>query len=117
MKEKAKEILGERENAKPKELQERLKRDMGIDVSVHAARKAMSEEKKDNDDEEACFEKLPGLFEALKRQNPGTVAEIDMEEGRLSMAFLCPDLVPVHGPIVQQSSPSTALTGHRCTKA
>ena len=90
MKEKAKEILGERENAKPKELQESLKRDMGIDVTVHAARKAMSEAKKDNDDEDACFEKLPRLFEALKRQNPGTVAEIDMEEGRLSMAFLCP---------------------------
>ena len=83
-------MLGERENPKPKELQESLKHDMGIDVDVHAARKAMSEARKDNDDEDACFKKLPGLFEDLKEQNPGTVAEIAMDEGRLSMAFLCP---------------------------
>ena len=90
VKEKAKEMLGEKENANPKELQESLKHDMGIDVDVHAARKAVSEARKDNDDEDACFEKLPGLFEDLKEQNPGTVAEIAMDEGRLSMAFLCP---------------------------
>ena len=41
-------------------------------------------------DEEASFDMLPGLFEALKKQNPGTVTEIVMSEGRFKMAFLCP---------------------------
>ena len=30
------------------------------------------------------------MFQALRDQNPGTVADIKSEDGRLVMAFLCP---------------------------
>ena len=92
---KAKEMLGEREQAKPKELQRNIKHELGVDVSIRSARKAMSKARKERDDEDAAFNKLPGLFRALSEQNPGTVADIVMEKGRLKMAFLCP------GPCVQ----------------
>ena len=88
--EKAKEMLGERNGLKPKELQDRLREKHGVDVKVRAATKAVAKAKRDHEDEEASFDKLPGLFQALREQNPGTVAEIVMEDGRFKMAFLCP---------------------------
>ena len=88
--EKAKQLLGEREEAKPIELQENIKENLGVDVDIHATRRAVANARKIMDDEAASFDKLPGLFEALREQNPGTVTDIAMEEGRLKMAFLCP---------------------------
>ena len=88
--EMAKARLEETEELEPKELQRSLKTKHGVDVKAPAARKALAKARMDRDDNEASFDMLPGLFEALKDQNPGTVAEIAMEEGRFVMAFLCP---------------------------
>ena len=88
--EKAKEKLGEIEGINPLDLQQSLKQTLGVDVEVPAARKAVRKARADRDAEEASFDKLPGLFQALADENPGTVTDIVMEEGRLKMAFLCP---------------------------
>ena len=87
---KAKQLLCEREAARPIELQRNIKESLGVDVDIHAARRAVANARKIIDDDEASFDKLPGLFEALREQNEGTVTDIAMEEGRLTMAFLCP---------------------------
>ena len=87
---KAKEKLQEMEDLQPRDLQSGLKTKHGVDVKDPAARKAMAKARSDRDDEEASFDLLPGLFEALKERNPGTVAEIVVDEGRFEMAFLCP---------------------------
>ena len=88
--EKAKAMIGERDGLKPKELQDRLRERHGVDVKIRAATKAVARAKKDHEDEEASFDKLIGLFQALREQNPGTVAEIAMDDGRFEKAFLCP---------------------------
>ena len=62
----------------------------GVDVQAEAASKAVAKARKDQEEEDASFDKIPGLFQALKDQNPGTVAEILTEDGRFKMAFLCP---------------------------
>ena len=54
-----------------------------------AAMKAVSKARRLHEEEEGSFDKLPGLFQALMEQNPGTVADIKSEDGRLVMAFLC----------------------------
>ena len=59
-------------------------------MKIRAATKAVAQAKKDHEDEEASFDKLIGLFQALREQNPGTVAEIAMDDGRFEKAFLCP---------------------------
>ena len=87
---KAKEMLAEREGVRPKELQDALREKHGVDVKPRAAIKAVAKARKDKQEEEASFDMLPGLFQALKDQNPGTVAEIMVEDGRFKMAFLCP---------------------------
>ena len=88
--EKAKEMLAEREGVRPIELQDALREKHGVDIKPRAAMKAVAKARKDMQEEEAAFDKLPGLFQALKDQNQGTVAEIVVEEGRFKMAFLCP---------------------------
>ena len=90
MKDKAKEILGEREGLKPKDLQDTLRQKHGIHVKAGAATKGVAQARKERDEEEASFDMFQGLFEALKEQNPGTVTEIVMCEGRFKTAFLCP---------------------------
>ena len=87
---KAKEKLGVVEDLQPKDLQAGLKTELGVDVKNRAARTAMAKARKDRDEDEASFDTLTGLFQALREQNPGTVAEIIVERGRFSMAFLCP---------------------------
>ena len=52
-------------------------------------RRPWPKQKKDHEDEEASFDKLIGLFQALREQNPGSVAEIMMDDGRFEKAFLC----------------------------
>ena len=50
----------------------------------------MKKARKDKDAEEASIDKLPGVFQALVEQNPGTVTDIVIEQGRLKMAVLYP---------------------------
>ena len=88
--EKAKELLSERDTVKPAELKVDLQHRLAVEVQPIVARKAVARARQELDDENASFDKLPGMFEALKAQNPGTVAEIVLEDGRFSMAFLCP---------------------------
>ena len=88
--EKAKEKLHEVEELRPKDLQKGLKTQLGVDVKDRAARKAVTKAKEEQDAEEVSIEKLPGMFQALAEQNPGTVSDIVVEDGRLKMAFLCP---------------------------
>ena len=76
---KAKEMLPEREWLRGKELKKVLCKEHGLEAKVSAAMKAVAKAKKLQEDEEGSFDKLPGLFETLKRQNQGTVAEIAME--------------------------------------
>ena len=87
---KAKKLLKEREKVGPKELQDTLLEKHGVDVQAEAASKAVAKARKDQEEEDASCGKIPGLFQALKDQNPGTVAEILTEEGRFKMAFICP---------------------------
>ena len=88
--EKAKEMLSERDTAKPAELKVDLQHRLAVEIQPIVARKAVAKARQELDDENASFDKLPGMFELLKAQNPGTVAEIVLEDGRFSMAFLCP---------------------------
>ena len=44
----------------------------------------------EKEDEDAAFDKLPGFFRALQAMNERTVAEIAVDDGRFSMAFMCP---------------------------
>ena len=88
--EKAKELLSERQHLWPRELVDTLREKHGVEVKPRAATKAVAKARKLHDDEDASFDKLQGLFQALREQNPGTVAEILIEEGRFVMAFLCP---------------------------
>ena len=88
--EKAKEMLNERDTAKPAELKVDLQHRLAVEILPKVARTAMAKARQELDDENASFDKLPGMFELLKAQNPGTVAEIVLEDGRFSMAFLCP---------------------------
>ena len=88
--EKAKELLSERQHLGPRELVDTLREKHGVEVKPRAATKAVAKARKLHDDEDASFDKLQGLFQALREQNPGTVAEILIEEGRFVMAFLCP---------------------------
>ena len=87
---KAKQLLCEQEGLKPKDLRKDLREKHGIDVKLPAAMKAVSRARQEKDDEEASFDKMLGLFQALREQNPGTVAEIEVVDGRFSRAFLCP---------------------------
>ena len=72
------------------DLQQSLRVDLGVHANLESARKALSSARKMNEAEDACFEKLPGLFRVLAERNPGTVADVVCDEGRFSMAFLCP---------------------------
>ena len=90
VKQMAKKALEDDEEVKPMAIQNTLREDLGVKVKDPAVRKAVAEARKDKDEKDASFDKLPGLFQVLKEQNPGTVAEIETEEGRLKMAFLCP---------------------------
>ena len=88
--ERVKERLGEIEELRPKDLQRGLKTQLGVDVKDPAVREAVAKARKDKDAEEAAIDKLPGPFQALREQNPGTVTDIAIEQGRLKMAFMCP---------------------------
>ena len=88
--EKAKELLSERQGLAPRDLVDTLRERHGVEVKPRAATKAVAKARKMHDDEDASFDKLPGLFQALREQNPGTVAEIVTERDRFVMAFLCP---------------------------
>ena len=72
------------------DLQQSLRVDLGVHANLESARKALSSARKMNDVEDARFEQLPGLFRVLAERNPGTVADVVCDEGRFSMAFLCP---------------------------
>ena len=87
---KAKELLPEREGLSGKELKNVLRQRHGVDVKVPAAMKAVAKARKVYEEEERSFDMLYGPFQALMEHNPGTVADIVMENGRLKMAFLCP---------------------------
>ena len=87
----------EPEGLKPKDLRKDLLEKHGIDVKLPAAMKSFSRARHEKDDEEAPFDKMLGLFQALREQNPGTVAEIEVVDGRFSRVFLCMAHAPVHG--------------------
>ena len=87
---KAKDLLARKKEMKPKEFQSDIRTGLGVALDRRVAMKAVSRARREMCVEEAAFNKLRGLFDALKEANPGTVAEIACEEGRFSMAFLCP---------------------------
>ena len=91
----AKKALEDDEEVKPMAIQNTLREDLGVKVKDPAVRKAVAEARKDKDEKDASFDKLPGLFQVVKEQNLGTVAENEMEEGRPKIAFLA--LAPVPG--------------------
>ena len=68
--EKAKELLTERQGLAPRDLVATLREKHGVEVKPRAATKAVAKARKMHDDEDASFDKLPGLFHALKEQNP-----------------------------------------------
>ena len=88
--EKAKELLAERRCLGPRDLVDTLREKHGVEVEPCAATKAVAKARQTRDEEDASFDKLPGLFQTLSEQNPGTVADIAIEEGRFVKAFLCP---------------------------
>ena len=91
LKEQAKAALARNETTRPKDLERILREDNGVSIENRAAVAALYNARKENDIEDAAFEKIPGFFRALQALNDRTVAEVVLDDGHFSMAFLCPE--------------------------
>ena len=107
---KAKDLLAKKRAMKPKEFQADLRTSLGVTVDGRVAMKVVSQARRENEAKEAAFNKLQGLFDALKAVNPGTVAEIACEGGASLWPFFARGLAREHGLTVPGSSPLTPLT-------
>ena len=91
VKDQALELLRGDEIVNAAVLQRKLRSEMGVEVKITAARKALSSAHVQKEHEDASFDKLPGLLRELAERNPGTVADFTVNgDGRFAMAFVCP---------------------------
>ena len=76
-------------------LQTTLQEVLGVKVKDPAVRKAVAEARKEKDDRDASFDKLPGLSQQLKEQNPGTSPRSRWKRGGLRWHSCAPARVLV----------------------